>query len=100
MNPLFHTEFSISDSLKNVRKSVLIYETIIIGDTVEDIKVCRELGGMCISAAWKRHASTISLEKENPDYVFRYVQELYEYFQLEKVPQLKSPPICGKIERI
>ena len=29
MNPLFHTEFSISDSLKNVRKSVLIYETII-----------------------------------------------------------------------
>ena len=31
MNPLFHTEFSISDSLKNVRKSVLIYETIIAG---------------------------------------------------------------------
>lgn len=29
MNPLFHTEFSISDSLKNVRKNVLIYETII-----------------------------------------------------------------------
>ena len=30
MNPLFHTDFSISDSLKNFRKSVLIYETIII----------------------------------------------------------------------
>ena len=30
MNPLFHTDFSISDSLRNVRKSVLIYETIII----------------------------------------------------------------------
>lgn len=30
MNPLFHTEFSISDSLKNVRKSILIYETIIV----------------------------------------------------------------------
>jgi len=29
MNPLFHTDLSISDSLKNVRKSVLIYETII-----------------------------------------------------------------------
>lgn len=29
MNPLFHTDFSISDSLKNFRKSVLIYETII-----------------------------------------------------------------------
>ena len=32
MNPLFHTEFSISDSLKNVRKSVLIYETIIVNE--------------------------------------------------------------------
>ena len=29
MNPLFHTGFSISDSLKSVQKSVLIYETII-----------------------------------------------------------------------
>ena len=29
MNPLFHTDFSISDSLIFVRKSVLIYETII-----------------------------------------------------------------------
>ena len=29
MNPLFHDNFSISDSLKFVRKSVLIYETII-----------------------------------------------------------------------
>ena len=30
MNPLFHTDCSISDSLKSVRKSVLIYETIIL----------------------------------------------------------------------
>ena len=30
MNPLFLTDFSISDSLKSVRKSVLIYETIIV----------------------------------------------------------------------
>ena len=29
MKPLFLTGFSISDSLKSVRKSVLIYETII-----------------------------------------------------------------------
>ena len=36
MNPLFHTEFSISDSLKNVRKSVLIYETIILFRTAID----------------------------------------------------------------
>ena len=31
MNPLFRIDFSISDSLKIVRKSVLIYETIIRG---------------------------------------------------------------------
>ena len=36
MNPLFHTDFSISDSLKNFRKSVLIYETII--DVVFQLK--------------------------------------------------------------
>ena len=32
MNPLFRIDFSISDSLKIVRKSVLIYETIIWKD--------------------------------------------------------------------
>ena len=37
MNPLFHTEFSISDSLKNVRKSVLIYETIILCVVVKGV---------------------------------------------------------------
>ena len=31
MNPLFRIDFSISDSLKIVRKSVLIYDTIIDG---------------------------------------------------------------------
>lgn len=31
MNPFSHTGLSISDSLKSVRKSVLIYETIIVG---------------------------------------------------------------------
>ena len=30
MDPFFHTGLSISDSLKTVRKSVLIYETIIM----------------------------------------------------------------------
>ena len=30
MNPLFRIDFSISDSLKIVRKSVLIYDTIIL----------------------------------------------------------------------
>ena len=50
MNPLFHTEFSISDSLKNVRKSVLIYETIIIlsnelssGDSIPSVREMAEI---------------------------------------------------------
>ena len=40
MNPLFHDNFSISDSLKFVRKSVLIYETIVlaVGKIVEKIE--------------------------------------------------------------
>ena len=37
MNPFCHTGLSISDSLKSVRKSVLIYETIIQSGTE-----CRE----------------------------------------------------------
>ncbi|WP_235234339.1 YfhO family protein, partial [Faecalicatena contorta] len=36
MDPFFHTGLSISDSLKTVRKSVLIYETIIKETTLED----------------------------------------------------------------
>ena len=42
MNPLFRIDFSISDSLKIVRKSVLIYETIIgaIIFGVSDLLVC------------------------------------------------------------
>ena len=35
MNPLFRIDFSISDSLKIVRKSVLIYETIIKDAAIE-----------------------------------------------------------------
>ena len=39
MNPLFRIDFSISDSLKIVRKSVLIYETIIenLGFTYQEL---------------------------------------------------------------
>jgi len=35
MDPFFHTGLSISDSLKTVRKSVLIYETIIQSDKLK-----------------------------------------------------------------
>lgn len=36
MDPFFHTGLSISDSLKTVRKSVLIYETIIEQGIADD----------------------------------------------------------------
>lgn len=42
MNPLFRIDFSISDSLKIVRKSVLIYETI-IKSQYQDILAVTEL---------------------------------------------------------
>ena len=41
MDPFFHTGLSISDSLKTVRKSVLIYETIIVGE-LEKIEMTRQ----------------------------------------------------------
>lgn len=47
MNPLFHTDFSISDSLKSVRKSVLIYETII-----QDGSEVYTVSGSCIESLY------------------------------------------------
>ena len=41
MDPFFHTGLSISDSLKTVRKSVLIYETIIMDE--EKIRKLRQM---------------------------------------------------------
>ena len=41
MNPLFRTGFSISDSLKSVRKTVLIYETIIVPGTKSPAQLSR-----------------------------------------------------------
>jgi len=42
MNPFFVTDFSISDSLKTVRKSVLIYETIIFVKDIAGIQIEEE----------------------------------------------------------
>ncbi len=41
MNPLFRIDFSISDSLKIVRKSVLIYETIIMIVSLQKSKMLK-----------------------------------------------------------
>ena len=57
MNPLFYTEWSISDSLKSVRKSVLIYETIIFSlwkraNAVSNCEACVHTGAT--QAEWTR----------------------------------------------
>lgn len=51
-----------------------------IGDTVEDIKDCQELGVICFSAAWQEFSNADILEEENPNHVFYCVNDLYEYF--------------------
>ena len=51
-----------------------------IGDTVQDIKDCQDIGVVCFSAAWQESVNADILEKENPDYVFYCVNDLYEYF--------------------
>lgn len=64
MNPLFRIDFSISDSLKIVRKSVLIYETIIQ-------RLCKENridGAMNINRVWlipKEAEKPIDRRKKN-----------------------------------
>ena len=63
MNPLFHTDFSISDSLKNVRKNVLIYETIILGDHGEFETFKKQLMKEIILIC------TYEAEGENPELV-------------------------------
>ena len=57
MNPLFRIDFSISDSLKIVRKSVLIYETIIFSlwkraNAVSNCEACVHTGAT--QAEWTR----------------------------------------------
>ena len=51
-----------------------------IGDTVQDIKDCQEVGVICFSAAWQESSNSDILEKENPNHVFYCVNDLYEYF--------------------
>lgn len=52
-----------------------------IGDTVQDIKDCRDVGVVCFSAAWQESYNADTLEKENPNHVFYRVSDLYEYLK-------------------
>lgn len=61
----------------NISKEEFCY----IGDTVQDIKICQEVGVYCFSAAWQKTNNVVALEKENPYYVFKNVKDLYKYFK-------------------
>ncbi len=64
-----------------LRKYAISKEEICyIGDTLQDIKDCRQAGVRCFSAAWQESSHADILEKENPDHVFDCVNDLYEYF--------------------
>ena len=56
------------------------YEFCYIGDTVQDVKDCRDIGVVCCSAAWHESSNVDILEKENPNHVFYCVGDLYKYF--------------------
>lgn len=58
--------------------SVSKEEFCYIGDTVQDVKDCRDTGVVCFSAAWQK--SPDILEQENSGHVFYSVNDLYEYF--------------------
>ena len=70
MNPLFRIDFSISDSLKILRKSVLIYETII-----EDVeyynKICAQQSTRCIFSCDDEFSSIERVLKKNPNVLNR-----------------------------
>ena len=51
-----------------------------IGDTVQDIKDCQDIGVICFSAAWQKSPNSDILEKENPNHVFYCVDDLYKHF--------------------
>lgn len=55
-------------------------EICYVGDTIQDVKICNNMGVTCFSAAWQKSAHADILEKENPNRVFYYVKDLQQYF--------------------
>ena len=84
MNPLFRIDFSISDSLKIVRKSVLIYETII-----RDMRINGKLNDLLtllMESSWHREAHTNAPKKMEISSVKSFLDEHYkEKLSLESV---------------
>lgn len=74
MNPLFRIDFSISDSLKIVRKSVLIYETIIKD---EEISRFAALGVRCLRLDLNKFNELFDVDFNG---IFKYEIELLKYY--------------------
>lgn len=90
LSKLFDEAFYGSEVSPNKKKnmeyllkkySISKEEFCYIGDTVQDIKDCQDIGVVCFSAAWQESYNADTLEKENPNYVFYRVSDLYEYFK-------------------
>ena len=86
MNPFSHTGLSISDSLKSVRKSVLIYETIIswlisFSASIFSLPVIFVIYNLYVSALEKHTQEKIS-QKINNNVIKVFAQFIYftEYF--------------------
>ena len=73
MNPHFHTDFSISDSLIFVRKSVLIYETII--NCVKNPHIYTIQDWEKLNESKKFFARKFDINKD-PDVIFKIYNQL------------------------
>ena len=88
MDPFFHTGLSISDSLKTVRKSVLIYETIITrmkkhaAEPVMEVwEPTHEYIGEAELLQYERDILDTLVEKEAVEEVVQMLEEMDERYR-------------------
>lgn len=89
MNPLFHTGISISDSLKTVRKSVLIYETIIYNE----FELTPTIDSMLINSINDSFLKTLlneylNIAKENFNARISFLYCIYKYIETHNVSRI------------
>ena len=81
MDPFFHTGLSISDSLKTVRKSVLIYETIIMGGLKD---TCGAVVGMFMTIGLANSAGNLSDPYMTKSDTYNKIMEAARLFEEKK----------------
>lgn len=72
-----------AESISKLQKKYAIKneEFYYVGDAVSDITACREVGVICLSAAWSESADEETLKKTNPDYTFDNVFSLKKFLE-------------------